>query len=84
MREETKFGEGPNENRKREENRLAILFVPAPLSRGFVYSHSCGSLSGKAPWRVMAQRWWEVLQPLAHPLGLGYEAFPLLAEATPL
>ena len=65
---------------------LSILVAPTPLSISVLWSHSWGSLH-TALWRGETQRWWglwEVLQPAAHPLGLGQEAIPWLAEAAPL
>lgn len=57
---------------------LSILMAPTPLSISVLWSHSWGSLH-TALWRGETQRWWglwEVLQPAAHPLGLGQEAVP--------
>lgn len=64
---------------------LSILLAPTPLSISVLWSHSWHSL-GTALWRGKTEvvGVWEVLQPAAHPLGLGQEAIPLLAEAAPL
>lgn len=71
---------------ERRESFRPPSLCPSPLSTGVFHGLSCGCRSGKAPGsrgtgEVDA---WEVVRPLAHPLRLGCEAFPVLAKATPL
>lgn len=71
---------------ERRESFRPPSLCPSPLSTGVFHGLSCGCRSGKAPGSRGTEEAdaWEVVRPLAHPLRLGCEAFPVLAKATPL
>lgn len=53
MREEVGLLKGQIQTGGEKTSILPFLLVPSPLSTGFIWSHTCGSLS-KAPWRAEA------------------------------